>query len=66
MSFISNFKEKLFFFKYELVKPGSRRYFDQLKKDQFLSPDEIEALNWKRTQAILKHAFEHVPYYRRR
>ena len=29
MSFISNFKEKLFFFKYELVKPGSRRCFEQ-------------------------------------
>ena len=54
LSFISNFKEKLFFFKYELVKPGSRRCFEQMQKDQFLPPDEIEELNWKRTHALLQ------------
>ncbi|MBR4901419.1 MAG: phenylacetate--CoA ligase family protein [Victivallales bacterium] len=66
MSFFSNCKEKLFFFRYELVKPGSKRFFEQLQKDQYLSSDEIEALNWSRTQSLVKHAFEHVPYYRRR
>jgi len=66
MSFFSEFKEKLFFLRYELVKPGSRRYFEQLQKEQFLPPDEIEALNWSRTQALLQYAFNHVPYYRRR
>ena len=66
MSFFSKFKENLFFLRYELVKPGSRRYFEQLQKEQFLPPDEIEALNWSRTQALLQYAFDHVPYYRRR
>ena len=66
MSFVSKFKEKLFFLKYELAKPDSRRYFEQLQKDQFRSPDEIEALNWSRTHALLQYAFDHVTYYRRR
>ncbi len=66
MSFISTIKEKLFFFKYELVKPGSRRCFEQMQKDQYLPLEQIEELNWKRTQALLQYAFDHVPYYRRR
>ena len=60
------FKERFFFFKYELVKPGTRKYFEQLKRDQHLSADEIEALSWKRTRSLIQYAFDHVPYYRRR
>lgn len=60
------FKEKLFFLKYELFKPGTRKYYEELKRNQFLSADEIDALSWKRTRDLLQYAFIHVPYYRKR
>ena len=59
-------KEKIFFFKNELIKPGSSQYYRQLMHDQHLSLDEIEMLNWTRTLSLVQYAFEHVPYYRKR
>jgi len=35
-----------------------------LERTQWLSPDELEALQWRRAAALLEHAHEHVPYYR--
>lgn len=61
-----NLKERWFFLKYNLAKPGATRYFHDMCRAQTLSPDELEALNWERTRHLLKYAFEHVPYYRRR
>ena len=66
MKFVDICKEKWFFWKYNLVKPGATAYFAKMKADQYRSPEEIEALNWERTQKILHYAWEHVPYYRKR
>ena len=66
MTLAETCREKWFFWKYNLVKPGATAYFAQMKADQYRSPDEIEALNWERTRKLLAYAFEHVPYYRKR
>jgi phenylacetate-CoA ligase len=41
-------------------------HFQELQKNQWLSPDELCALRWARLQAILRHAVEHIPFYRQR
>ena len=66
MNFADICKEKWFFWKYDLVKPGATACFARMKADQYRSPEEIEALNWERTKKILHYAWEHVPYYRKR
>jgi len=53
-----------FFLKYSAVKPQARPAFREAARNQRLSRDELEALNWSRTQALLRYAYNHVPYYR--
>jgi phenylacetate-CoA ligase len=31
-----------------------------------MSPEELQAFQWKRTEQLLAHAYRHVPFYRRR
>ena len=59
-------REKWFFLKYNLVKPGATRYFKDMCQAQRLSPEEIERMNWERTRKLLAYAYKHVPYYRER
>lgn len=59
-------KSVLFMAKYSLIKPNAYPYFRQTLHDQFLSRDEIESLNWKRTRELLDYAFSKVPYYKNR
>lgn len=40
------------------------RYRDEFEANQWRSPQEIAALQWERLRALLKHAYETVPYYR--
>ncbi len=40
------------------------RAFKSLEKSQWLSPQEIKALQLQRLQQLLTHADRHVPYYR--
>ena len=40
-------------------------YFREFEKSQYLSADEIRELNWQRLKAILQHAYENIPYYRK-
>jgi phenylacetate-CoA ligase len=42
------------------------RYYDQLSRLQWLSPDRIRELQGARLRALVKHAYRHVPYYRER
>jgi phenylacetate-CoA ligase len=37
----------------------------RLEKSQWLSPKDVEALQWERLKRLLDHAWEHVPFYRR-
>jgi len=56
-------KTDLLFLKYFLTGRNAFAAFEGALKNQFLPPEELEFMNWKRTQAIIKYAYEFVPYY---
>ena len=39
-------------------------YLKEFEKSQFLSPNDIKELSWKRLLHILNHAYTNIPYYR--
>lgn len=49
-----------------LTKGGreSRRYLDELRRTQWLEPAGLEDHQLQGLQAIVRHAYEHVPFYR--
>jgi phenylacetate-CoA ligase len=52
--------------KYSIFKPAAITKYAQVMRDQYLDPENLEQLNWKRTQALLDYAYRKVPYYRKR
>ena len=48
-----------------LMHPGSLLALNKLRKTQWLSPAELEELQWQKLRRVLHHAYERVPYYRR-
>lgn len=42
------------------------RYLREYQHNQWLSRDELDALQWRKLQALLTHCWEEVPYYRER
>lgn len=44
--------------------PHARRYFAELQSYEFASRERVDALQWRRLQSIIRHAAQHVPYYR--
>lgn len=59
-------KSTLFLTKYSMLKLHSRSYFHELLHNQYLSSDELEMLNWRKTRQLLDYAYEYVPYYNKR
>lgn len=52
-----------------LVWPGgleTRRHLHDLKRTQWLSRSELEALQLRRIQQLVRDAYENVPFYRER
>jgi phenylacetate-CoA ligase len=43
---------------------GDRLPFRELETHQWLSPQQVQELQWNKLKALLAHAYEHVPYYR--
>lgn len=41
-------------------------YLDDYRRDQWLAPEQIAALQWERLKRLLEHCYREVPYYRRR
>ena len=41
-------------------------YQREFERSQYLSPDALRHLQWSRLQALLRHAHERCPFYRRR
>lgn len=39
------------------------RYLREFERTQWLSADELRALQWRRLHALLRHAYENCPYY---
>jgi phenylacetate-CoA ligase len=44
--------------------PQALRYFDQLRRTQWMSAEQLRELQDTRLRATLKDAYHHVPYYR--
>lgn len=40
------------------------RYLREYERSQWLSRDELQALQWAKLQRLLRHCQDHVPYYR--
>lgn len=66
MSFLEKLETVFFRWKYNLAKPGTLHFYEDLNRQQHLSPDEIETLSWKKTKKLLTYAYQHVPFYRKR
>lgn len=47
-----------------VVSYPALRYYDQLRRTQWLHPDQVRDLQARRLRALIKHAYRHVPYYR--
>jgi len=52
--------------KQRLFRSTALSNYRQLDKNQFLSTDELEELNWSKRQRLLHHAYKTVPFYRDR
>jgi phenylacetate-CoA ligase len=42
------------------------RYLREFERTQFLPPEQVRGLQFRRLRALLDHAYQHVPFYRRR
>src|SRR5207244_3398444 len=52
------------FYETRLRGRSTFRYRDEFEANQWRSPEEIAALQWEKIPALLKHAYQTVPYYR--
>ena len=57
---------RLYRLKYESLKPGTCAAYERAMRVERLSPDEIEADNWRQTRELVAYAYQHVPFYRNR
>jgi phenylacetate-CoA ligase len=53
-----------FWAKQRLFRPAAYAYYCELMRSQYLSADELAALNWRKRVALVRHAVATVPYYR--
>jgi phenylacetate-CoA ligase len=42
------------------------RYLREFERTQYLSPEELRDLQWRRLQVLLEHAYHQCPFYRER
>ncbi len=59
-------ESNLFFLKQRIFRGNSVRIYHQLLSNQKLSIDELNELNWQKRKQLITHAFNTVPYYRKR
>ena len=59
-----NFSTASYLFRYGIFKPGAMQAYRDALINEKLTPDELDNLNWKKTQKLLQHAHANVPYYR--
>ncbi|MBI4203253.1 MAG: phenylacetate--CoA ligase family protein [Chloroflexi bacterium] len=38
----------------------------QIRRTQWMPPEQLEELNWEKTRRIVSHAYQHCPYYRQK
>jgi phenylacetate-CoA ligase len=61
-----NLKNAVFFGKYSLLKPNAVKAFRQALRNQYLSRDELNDLNWQQTCRLLQYAYDNTAFYRNR
>ena len=47
-----------------LRRRGTLRHLREYERDQWRSADELDALQWRKLQALIAHCWDHVPFYR--
>ena len=59
-------KNRLVLFKYGLCNPKAYSFHRSGSKNQFLSLDELEHINWEKRKKLVEYAYHNVPWYRHR
>jgi len=54
------------FYETILMRRKTIAYLDELEKNQWLSIEALEGIQWQKLLKLLNHAYDNVPYYRRR
>jgi len=54
----------MFWAKYACFRTQAIPFFQELVRNQHLSLDELQHVNWSKRQKILAYAYEHSPFYR--
>lgn len=49
-----------------LITSKAQSYYDELKRSQWLSLDQVKQLQEMKLQKLVRHAYQHVPFYRQR
>lgn len=62
---VNKFGSGIYLRKYNFFKPGARKGFNDVINYQNLSKEEQEYLSWKKVEALLDHAYQNVPWYRK-
>lgn len=61
-----NIKSLAFIIKSMIRRPRTIAAYYRFQKNQYLSPDELYELNWKKRKRLLYYAYNRVPFYRKR
>src|ERR687896_396127 len=59
-----NVRRGLFHALFRVGQPAVNRHYDYYRKTQWLPRQELEALQFERTQRVLQHAYDRFPFYR--
>jgi phenylacetate-CoA ligase len=57
-------KSSCFFSKFRFYHRDAIPFYRNLMRQQYLSRDELENMNWEKRKMLLSYAYEKVPYYR--
>lgn len=52
--------------RYSAFKPGALGAYKKALEHQGLPPADLQQISWRKTRALLGHAYEHVPWYNHR
>lgn len=55
---------ELFFLKNLLLRPKAYKLYGQLIKNSLMTEDEVRRLNWEKRKALIKYAYEEIPFYK--
>jgi phenylacetate-CoA ligase len=63
---MQNIKSAIFFAKYSIIKPTALHAYRQAIRNQFLSQDELDNLNWHMTRRLLEYAYAKTAFFKKR